>query len=782
MSKVAYSRLHHALRAAAAAGLVTSAIGCDRSTDQAGIKPRPPGSITYAIDIAPIVQEHCVVCHRPEQSAPFALVSYADVKKRANQIATVTQDRFMPPWLPENGHGEFADCRRLADQQIALIKQWAEEGAIEGDASRTPALKSWPAGWQLGTPDLVLQMPQPYTLSASGVNVFRNFVIPVPLDASRHVRAIEIRPGNARIVHHANVKIDAARTARSRDAIDEEIGFDGMQAVEADFPDGHILGWTPGRVPSHGTPGMAWRLPAGADLVLMLHMVPSGKPEQIQPMIGLYFTDEPPRLHPYSLRLGSQTIDIPAGRGDYDVIDNYVLPVDVELLAIYPHAHFLARSMEALAVLPDGTQRPLIRIPNWDFNWQDEYRCAKPVSLPRGSTLRMKYEYDNSAANPRNPNRPPVRVMYGPQSQDEMGDLWLQVLPRNQQDFAMLKQDFLAKELLAEIAGIEQLVRSNPQDAPMRATLAQRYIHAGRIDDAVAELRQAVKTDPKLAAAHTNLGVILQMRGQLDDALACFRQALEADAQSAEAHLNMGLALQAKGSADDALAEFRKALELRPSLAAAQVALGNACQSKGQSDEAIDHYRKALAINMDDAITRHNLGSLLLARGETKEALEHLQRAVELNSDRVETRINMAMALRQSGQPDLALIEYREAIRLGPDRPAALIGAARILATHPDASKRNAREAVQLAERAVQMTNQRDVLALDTLAAAYACAGTFDKAVTAQQASISLASAAKASPATISDLQNRLALYRQRKPFVEEINSDRVVQLENGDK
>jgi tetratricopeptide (TPR) repeat protein len=207
------------------------------------------------------------------------------------------------------------------------------------------------------------------------------------------------------------------------------------------------------------------------------------------------------------------------------------------------------------------------------------------------------------------------------------------------------------------------------------------------------------------------------------------------------------------------------------------VAAGNAYQAKRNFERAVEHYRLALAIDPDDAATRHNFGSLLLLRGESREAISHLQQEAALSPDRMETHANLALALGQTGQWDQSLIEYRQAMRLGPDHAPTMAGAARILATHPEATRRNAQEAIQLAERAVQVTSQRDAMALDALAAAYACAGIFDKAVAAQQASIKLANAGNATTEQIADLQSRLALYRQRKPFVAAAGDEQLVQL-----
>src|SRR6266487_3437657 len=258
-------------------------------------------TVTFARDIAPIVFEHCAACHRPAQAAPFSLLTYDEVRRRAQLIAAMTKSRSMPPWKPEPGYGEFAGERRLSDRQIELIQQWVELGTPEGNVNDLPPAPRWAGDWQLGKPDLVVSMPEPYLLGSDGPDVFRTFVIPIEVPTGRYVKGLEFHPGVPRAVHHANVKIDRTRSSRRLD-------------------------------------DTAWRLEAGSDLVVEVHMMPTGKPERVQVRVGLFFTDEPPLRVPYMVRLGRQSIDIPAGTRDYSVTDSYVLPVDVEVLSVQPHA------------------------------------------------------------------------------------------------------------------------------------------------------------------------------------------------------------------------------------------------------------------------------------------------------------------------------------------------------------------------------------------------------------------------------------------------------------
>ncbi len=409
----------------------------------------PP--VTFNRDIAAIVFHYCASCHRPGEAGPFPLLTYEDVKKHGNQIAAVTTTRFMPPWLPEPQPLKFADERRLSAEQIALIQKWVEQGMIQGSLADLPPQPQFVKGWQLGKPDLVVKAAKPFQLPASGIDTYWNFILPIPINESRWVKAVEIRPGDKRLVHHANILVDRLELSRKMET-EPGVGFGGMEIrIESELfdPDSHFLFWKPGTVPYVEPDGMALRLDKGTDLVLNTHLQPSGKPEMIEPSIGIYFTDKPATEHPMLLQLECDSqLDIPPGDANFVVHDEFTLPLDVDVLAIYPHAHYLGKHLEATATLPDGTQETLIDIKHWDLNWQAVYRYAQPVPLPKGTTISMRYVYDNSEQNVANPNHPPKRVKGGNRSSDEMAHLWLQVLPKSlpdsNRDPRMVLQEALA--------------------------------------------------------------------------------------------------------------------------------------------------------------------------------------------------------------------------------------------------------------------------------------------------------------------------------------------------
>ncbi|HEV8604640.1 MAG TPA: hypothetical protein VGQ99_04700, partial [Tepidisphaeraceae bacterium] len=462
------------------------------------------GPLTYHQNIAPIIARNCAVCHHPGESAPFALLNYDDVKKHATQIAKVTQSRFMPPWLPEHGYGEFADERRLSDEQIQLIQQWVKDGAVEGKPSKASATQPWKEGWQLGQPDLVAQMPLPYTLPADGKDIYRNFVVPLPITTQRWVRAVELHAGNKQVVHHSFIMFDLSGSARRSDARDPEVGYPGMDAGEdVGGPGGQFLSWQPGKQPSLGNEARSWRLPKGTDMVLQMHMRPGGKPEPIQSTVGFYFTDKPPTQFPFVLVLRSTAIDIPPGEKNYIIESSYTLPVDADLTGILPHAHYLGHELQGTATLPDGSQRPLILIKNWDFNWQGDYRYAKPMSLPKDTKVAMRYSYDNSSDNIRNPTHPPKQVRYGLESTDEMGELWLQLVPKNREQFTQLAQHYMKNYGIPDsIARCQNLLKHSPNDSSLHTELAAALVKSGRTDEANMELRRALELDANNAKAH----------------------------------------------------------------------------------------------------------------------------------------------------------------------------------------------------------------------------------------------------------------------------------------
>lgn len=386
-------------------------------------------AVTFNKDVAPILFANCVSCHRPGQVAPFSLLTYAEVRRHSHEIAELAGNRQMPPWKAEDGFGEFVGVRRLSDRQIQTIRQWVNDGKPQGNPADLPPAPTFKSGWTLGEPDLVVKMPQAYTVRADGSDDYRVFVIPLNLTEDKYVTAVDFRAGNPKIVHHSLFFLDSSGRARELEARskDGKPGYFGSGGPGF-RPSGGLGGWAPGVVPRFLPDGVGRPVRAGSDLVIQTHFHPSGKVEREQSVIGLYFAKTPPQKVLVSIPRGSHDIDIQPGDKHYVVNTTFKLPAPVELEGIIPHAHLLCRQIKVTATLPDGTVQPLIWIRDWDWNWQEQYQYVKPLHFPRGTEVRQEFIYDNSSDNDHNPNTPPRRVRYGEQTGDEMSLVFYQLL------------------------------------------------------------------------------------------------------------------------------------------------------------------------------------------------------------------------------------------------------------------------------------------------------------------------------------------------------------------
>ena len=572
------------------AALVAAGFGQDHRPPEDARSER----VTFTRDIAPIVFRSCAPCHHPGEAGPFSLTSYGDVKSHARQIADVTRKRRMPPWLPSADGLRFEDDSHLTESQIAKFQQWVDDGTPEGDPNALPPAPKFTPGWQLGQPDLILQAATPFTVPASGTDVYWNFIFRAPVATRRYIKAVEIRPGDKRLVHHANLLVDRSEAARRQEKSPGS-GFAGMELqIESESfdPDGHFLFWKPGSAPIVEPSGLALRLDPGDDLVLNTHLQPSGKAETVAPAIGIYFTSEPATRFPVLLQLeNDRALDIPAGQRDFLVSDEFVLPVGVELLAIYPHAHYLCRDMLATARLPDGREKTLIHIARWDLNWQAVFRLAEPEVLPRGTAITMRYRYDNSSDNLANPNNPPERVRAGNRAVDEMAHLWLQVLaapePGEARDPRMIVQEALARHH----------IQNNPADFEAHYNLAAMLEARGSSEEAAQHYRQALELRPGDATVENALGAALLSLGRLREAAQHLYAATEVRPDYFDAHYNLGIALASAGAYGRAAEEFAEAARLKPDDAGAEANLGAALAELGNNQQAIAHFERALALD-----------------------------------------------------------------------------------------------------------------------------------------------------------------------------------------
>ncbi|MGH9384945.1 MAG: tetratricopeptide repeat protein [Vicinamibacterales bacterium] len=584
-------------------------------------------SLTFSQDIAPIVFDACTPCHRPGGPGPFSLTSYREVRQRATQIARVTQSRFMPPWKVEPGVGHFVGQRVLTTGELDTIDRWVRDDAPEGDPSLLPPLPKWPEGWLLGSPDLIVTTP-PYTLASQATDAFRIFAIRLPVTQRSYVRGIEFHPGNARVVHHANIRIDRSGETRALDDADPLPGYDGLMPRSAEYPDGHFLGWTPGQIAPLVSPDLAWTLEPGSDLVVQLHLQPSGATEEVRPQIGFFFGDRPPTRTPTILRLGSQGIEIAPGDASYSIHDSYTLPVDVDVLAIQPHAHYRARDIRGTATLPDLTTRVLMHIKDWDFRWQHVYREVEPIRLPKGTRLSMDYTYDNSAGNVRNPQLPPAQVFWGQRSRDEMGDLWFQLLAHTDLDRAALNAQIARKMTSEDVIGYETMLRADPKDVELHNDVAVLYLSLGQPSSAIRHFQATVDLDPASASAHFNLGTALTTAGRLAEGAAEFRAALGRRPDYAAAHNNLGRVLLVHGQTADALDHLEQAVRLDPKNLSAFFNLSEAYIATSEYDRAIDALDRALRLSPPEPLAtqlRERRQKLIKRRPPEKRGLSRFE-------------------------------------------------------------------------------------------------------------------------------------------------------------
>jgi tetratricopeptide (TPR) repeat protein len=692
-------------------GMLASCLACGEAVPDPAPVPTPAAPPTYARDVAPIIHAHCSPCHHEGGPGPFALLDHGDVDDHAAQIVEVTQSGYMPPWLPREGYGRFADERRLSATQRAVLADWVAGGRQPGDLASAPPPPTFSHGWQLGEPDLILRAEAAWELPADGPDVYRNFVIAVPSGATRFVKTVELRPGSPRVVHHAVLRVDIEGEARRLDRADPESGFAGMVVGGARMPGGSFVGWTPGKTPYAGTDERAWQLAGESDLVVQVHLRPTGKPETILPEIGIHFATRPPSKVGLALVLSSTDIDIAPGDAAYRVTDSLELPVDVRVASVYPHAHFVAKQIEAYATLPNGQRQWLLQIDDWDFDWQDQYRFAVPIELPKGSVITMSHVYDNSAANPRNPSSPPQRVQFGPSSTDEMAELILEVEPRNPEDLQLLDAAVSARWLAVQIATAQRALDDDSADvatqAETRANLASLLAHAGRTAEAKREYEAALalRDDP---GTRVDFSIVLATLGE---------------AEAADAQLDA-------------------ALRLAPEHARAYLVRGNRQRGAGQLDAAVGTYRRAIAAAPDLVEAHNNLGATYEQLGQPERAALSFEQAVALAPGRAQFHENHARALEAAGKHDEALTAYRAALQRDGGSIRALRGLAWLLATHPDPSVRDPKQAIRFAEAGGRIVGFRSPELLEALAAALAADGRFEPAREAIARAIELAQVA----------------------------------------
>lgn len=421
--------------------------------------------ITFSKDVAPIIYANCASCHRPNHLAPMSFLTYKEVRPWARSIREQVVTRQMPPWHADPRYGEFANDPRLSQKEIDTLVAWVNQDAKEGDPKDLPPVPRFPEGWTIGKPDLVVPMAaEPYTVPVTGVDEYNYFRVPTNFKEDMWVQALEVIPGNRKVVHHATVhmtmpdKSAAAKPAEQDGpqtaspwkkyyiqkgklqfiSPDAPVINDGCSAMEkGTYPEpvrdevpgfGVLGGYLPGKAADIRPAGFAFRIPAGATLVFQVHYSNStGEPQKDLTKIGLVFAKGPVKAEVKHWEFWNNYFEIPAGADNHEVTSCYTLKKDVQILSYTAHMHYRGKDMKFEAVYPDGRRETIFSVPNYNFNWQQLYTLKNPKPLPKGTKLLFTAHFDNSAKNKFNPDLTQV-VRWGEPSDTEMMGAWLEYM------------------------------------------------------------------------------------------------------------------------------------------------------------------------------------------------------------------------------------------------------------------------------------------------------------------------------------------------------------------
>jgi len=407
-----------------------------------------PGAPTFTRDVAPIMFTKCASCHRPGEVAPMALLSFADARPWASAIKQKVSTRAMPPWHADPAHGTFRNDLRLSDREIDTIVKWVDGGAREGDPSALPALPKFPEGWQIGKPDAVFEMTEDFEIPASGEVAYQYFEVPTNFTEDKWMQAGEVRAGDRSHVHHIIVYVrEPGRTVRPnvltvRPIINaaatqpapalERVAAAAVTTAQrpivpaaqgAGRPpgggDAMLVNWAVGEDAPVHLPGTAKRIPAGSTLIFQVHYTTNGKAGHDRSRVGLVFAKEPPQREIRTGLISNPVFAIPPGAGDHQVEAEATFSDDVKIWSMHPHMHLRGKDMTYTATYPDGRSEILLRVPKYDFGWQTDYWLAQPLSVPKGTKIRVSAHFDNSPANRANPD-PKATVRWGDQTWEEM--------------------------------------------------------------------------------------------------------------------------------------------------------------------------------------------------------------------------------------------------------------------------------------------------------------------------------------------------------------------------
>jgi len=401
-----------------------------------------PATVVYHKDIEPLLQAHCQTCHRPGEIGPMPLLTYEDARPWAKAIRQAVLTRKMPPWFADNQVQHYSNDVSLSAAEIEKIKNWVDAGAPEGDPKFAPPQRTFVEGWNIGKPDMVVEMPAAYQIPAQGTVEYTYIVIPTNFKQDMWVQALEVRPENRAHVHHI---VLFERQAESKWLREYPVGVpfvpapregtkqrssDGDRTLEGSLADEWLVGYAPGTQPYNLPAGTAFLIRAGSDFVLQLHYTTNGRPASDRTRIGLVFAKTPPTKRAFIANVADPRFVIPPGDPNYSAKAELTLAAEAKVLAVAPHMHLRGKAMDMQAIYPTGESEMLFHVPHYDFNWQINYYFPTPKTLPRGTKLEVTGTWDNSANNRYNPD-PKAEVHWGDQSWDEMllGLTMLQIDP-----------------------------------------------------------------------------------------------------------------------------------------------------------------------------------------------------------------------------------------------------------------------------------------------------------------------------------------------------------------
>ena len=411
-------------------------------------------AVTFTKDAAPILNKHCVACHRAGNIAPMAFTDYKSARPWAKAIKQAVAAGKMPPWFADPRHGHFSNDARLSAAEIAALKSWADGGAVEGDPRDLPEPPVFAEGWQMGKPDIVIDIGQDYKVTP-GEDVYEHFVVPTNFTEGKWIRAAEILPGNRRVVHHVHVLIVqddlnamAAGSTANTPALSSFIVKEGkLTRIRADAPvvddacaskanlpfltggqEGSLTAFLPGRQPDRFPDGTAKWIPAGAKLEFVVHYASvKGEPQTDRTSVGFYLASAPPAKALHRMDLRDFFLKIPAGAANHEVRRCYTFEKDTMLISFTPHMHYRGKDARYELTRPDGRRETLLSVPRYDFNWQLNYRARDPIYVEKGSVLTVTFHYDNSANNRANPDSK-IAIRWGDKTEEEMMTSWIEYI------------------------------------------------------------------------------------------------------------------------------------------------------------------------------------------------------------------------------------------------------------------------------------------------------------------------------------------------------------------